>query len=61
MAKIDTTCKGRLVVSKQVCEKFTQRAKIRPEKNSRIFHKARKMARIDAKIKGRLVLKMHKM
>ena len=29
------------------------------EKQLRIFHKARKMAKIDAKFKGRLVVNMH--
>ena len=45
----------------QLFTKFHMSLKLDLEKKLRIFHKARKMAKIDTKFKGRLVLKMHKM
>ena len=43
----------------QLFTKYHMSLKLDLEKKLRIFHKARKMAKIDTKFKGRLVVNMH--
>ena len=43
----------------QLFTKYHMSLKLDLDKKLRIFHKARKMAKIDTKFKGRLVVNMH--